>query len=124
MKRFTMAMLALSLMCSVFAGAKTSTKVVKGWVTDSICGAKGANADHADCAKKCVKEKGAKLAIVSDKDHKVLTVDNPEALAGHEGHHVSVRATKQADGSIHVADVDMLKDQGKAKSDSMSDMHK
>ena len=30
------------------------------------------------------------MVIVTDKDQKVLTVDNPDALKGHEGHHIAV----------------------------------
>jgi len=40
-------------------------------------------------------------------DQKVLTVDNPDALTGHEGHHVAV--TGQVNGeSVHVESVKML----------------
>ena len=80
---------------------------VKGWVSDSKCGAKGANAKAAECTKKCIQE-GAKMVVVTDKDQKVLTVDNPDALTGHEGHHVAVTGTVSGD-SIHVDKVKMLK---------------
>jgi hypothetical protein len=50
--------------------------------------------------KRCIKG-GASAVVVTDSDHKVLTVDNPEALNGHEGHHVAV--TGHIDGDkIHV----------------------
>ena len=84
--------------------AKDTT--VNGWVTDSGCGVKGASADHAACAKKCL-EKGAKLVVVTDEDKKVLTVENPDALKGHEGHHVAVTGHVNGD-SIHVESVKML----------------
>jgi len=79
---------------------------VNGWVSDSKCGAKGANASHAACAKKC---EGAreKLVIVTDADQKVLAVDNQDALKGHEGHHVAATGTVSKD-SIHVSSVKML----------------
>jgi hypothetical protein len=79
---------------------------VNGWVSDSKCGAKGANDKAEACTKKCLAA-GAKVVIVTDTDQKVLTVDNPDALKGHEGHHVAVTGTMTAD-SIHVGSVKML----------------
>ena len=79
---------------------------VNGYVSDSKCGAKGANAGAADCTKKCIKE-GAKMVVVTDEDQKVLTVDNPKKLTGHEGHHVAVTGKVSGD-SIHVDSVKML----------------
>ncbi len=79
---------------------------VNGWVSDSKCGAKGANAGAEACTQKCLAE-GAKMVIVTDKDQKVLTVDNPDALKGHEGHHIAVTGHVGAD-SIHVESAKML----------------
>ena len=48
--------------------------------------------------------------FTNDKDQKAWTVQNPEALKGHEGHHVSVKAHVYADkGEIHVVSVRMMK---------------
>jgi hypothetical protein len=77
---------------------------VNGYVTDSKCGAKGKTS--AECAKKCF-EKGAKVVVVTDGDDKVLTVDNPDALTEHVGHHVAVTGKVSGD-SIHVDSVKML----------------
>jgi len=79
---------------------------VNGWVTDAKCGAKGANAGGAECTKKCLAG-GEKMVIVSDKDQKVLTVDNPDALKGHEGHHIAATGSVKGD-SIHVDSMKML----------------
>jgi hypothetical protein len=83
---------------------KSST--VNGWVSDDKCGAKGANASAEACTKKCL-EKGAKMVIVTDKDQKVLMVDNPDALKGHEGHHIAATGSVKGD-SMHVDSVKML----------------
>jgi len=93
---FAFAMVALA--------ADSST--VNGWVTDSKCGVKGAHAGAEDCAKKCLAA-GAKMVVVNDADQKVLTVENPDALKGHEGHHVAVTGHVNGD-SIHVESVKML----------------
>ena len=48
--------------------------------------------------------------MVSDDDQKSWEVTNPEALKGHDGHHVQVSAHVDADkGSIEVTKVKMLK---------------
>jgi hypothetical protein len=64
------------------------------------------SADHAACAQKCL-TKGAKVVVVTDDTKQVLTVDNPEALKGHEGHHVAVTGEVKGD-SIHVEKATML----------------
>lgn len=84
--------------------AKSST--VNGWVTDAKCGAKGANAGGEACTKKCL-EAGEKMVFVTDKDKKVLTVDNPDALKEHAGHHIAVTGAVKGD-SIHVDSAKML----------------
>jgi hypothetical protein len=86
--------------------AKAST--VKGWVTDAKCGAKGANAQGEACTKKCLAA-GEKMVFVTDKDHKVLSVDNPDALKDHAGHHVAVKGQVDSSaGTIHVDSASML----------------
>jgi hypothetical protein len=97
---FVLTMLVASV---AFAGDATT---VNGWVSDSKCGVKGANAGAEACTKKCI-ESGASPVVVTDSDQKVLTVDNPDALKGHYGHHVAV--TGHIDGDkIHVDSLKML----------------
>jgi hypothetical protein len=79
---------------------------VKGWVSDDKCGAKGANDKAEACTKKCLAA-GAKMVIVTDKDQKILMVDNPDALKGHEGHHIAATGSVKGD-SIHVDSLKML----------------
>jgi hypothetical protein len=99
-------------MCFVFALTAMAfddmgkTTTVNGWVSDSKCGAKGANAGAEACTKKCL-DGGAKMVIVTDKDQKVLTVDNPDVLKDHVGHHIAVTGHVGPD-SIHVESAKML----------------
>ena len=79
---------------------------VNGWVADDKCAAKAANAGAEACTKKCLAA-GAKMVIVTDKDQKILMVDNPDALKGHEGHHIAATGTVKGD-SIHVDSAKML----------------
>jgi hypothetical protein len=49
-------------------------------------------------------------SIVSDTDGKSWTIANPDAVKGHEGHHVQIMGTADAStGQIEVASVKMLK---------------
>ncbi len=107
MRKFLFAIAALALV-SLLATASfaSDATTVNGWITDSKCGVKGAHEGAAECTKKCL-DGGASMVVVTDKDQKVLTVKNPEALKGHEGHHVAV--TGHVDGdTIHVESAKML----------------
>ena len=62
-----------------------------GFVTDTSCGAKGAKADHAACAAKCVKEHGAKYALYTSADGKVWVLSNQDEAAKMAGKEVTVK---------------------------------
>jgi hypothetical protein len=88
--------------------ASTKATTTKGWVTDAKCNVKGANANGEACTKKCLAA-GEKMVFVTDKDHQVLTVDNPDALKDHAGHHVAVKGkVDSSSGTIHVDSASML----------------
>ena len=126
MKKLVVVMFAVSALLTVGAVAKPKSSAgINGWVSDVSCGAKGANSAHADCAKKC-EDKGLALAIVTDKNHSVWKVENPEAVKGHEGHHVTVKGkTNAAKKTINITDVAMMADQGAPDKDAKhDDMHK
>jgi hypothetical protein len=108
----TMRKLFLLLLAGAFilsmasASFASDAQTVNGWVSDSSCGVKGANAGAEACTKKCIAA-GANPVLVSDKDQRVLAVDNPDVLKDHYGHHVAV--TGHIDGDkIHVDSVKML----------------
>jgi len=104
---------------TVLAAAKDMTW--NGWISDSKCGAKGANPEHAACAKTCI-EAGEKPVFVTDKDQKVVGIANPDAVKGHEGHHVQLTGTMTDNGMLHVDKVTMLSQKG-GTGGAMSDMH-
>jgi hypothetical protein len=76
----------------------------------------------ADASAKAVKVTG-KISddgktFVGDKDSKSWTIQNPDAIKGHEGHHVTLSAHVYADkGEVHVVSLKMAAD--KMKNDSM-----
>ncbi len=109
MKKLLVVLLVLTLVLVVVAFAKEAS-AVNGWVVDSKCGAKMANANGADCVKKCLAA-GAKVAFVPDGTQDVLIVDNPDSLKGHEGHHVTVTGnTDKEKKTIHVDSFKMVAD--------------
>lgn len=60
--------------------------------------------------KGTIKAEGDKYTFVADKDMKSWDIMNPDAVKGHEGHHVEVAAHVYAGkGAIHVMKVTMLK---------------
>ena len=77
-----------------------------GWISDSQCGAKGANAKAGECTTKCVKEHGAKYVFVNDADKKVYVVDAQDKVAEHAGHHVTVKGTVEGD-TLKLTSIDM-----------------
>jgi len=106
MKKIVLVVLGLFLL-SIIAMAAPKDSSWDGWISDSKCGVKGANAAHAQCAKKCVAG-GEKPVLVTDKDQKVVAIENPAAVAGHEGQHVKVSGTMTQDGALHVDTVTPL----------------
>ena len=85
MKLFVV-LLALSTVPALAA----DTSKVSGYIADSMCGAKhNSSAPDAACVKKCI-DGGAKPVFVDDAKKEVYTIDDPDSVKGHEGHHVAV----------------------------------
>jgi hypothetical protein len=107
MRKLLSIFLAIALIALVASLSFASdAQTVNGWISDSKCGAKGANAGAEACTKKCIGA-GASPVVVSDKDQTVLKVDNPDSLKDHYGHHVAVTGKVTGD-TIHVDSVKML----------------
>ncbi len=107
--------------------AKKMDKEVKvtGIVTDPACAKSGDKAKMTDeaCAKKCAED--GKLAFVNDKDGYVWSITNPEALKGHEGHHVTLKGHANAtDKSFHVMSAEMVKEKAKKETKKSEKMEK
>lgn len=98
---------------TLFAAAlMAADSSMTGWISDSNCGAKGANAKARECTTQCVKEKGAKYVFVNDADHKVYAIDDQDKVAPHAGHHVTVKGTVAGD-SLKLSDIDMAAESSK-----------
>jgi hypothetical protein len=100
MRKFSLLSAAL-LLLSIVAWAAPKDQSYSGWISDSKCGAKGANAAHAACAKKCI-DGGEKPVMVADADQKIMPIDNPDAVKDQIGQHVKVNGTMTSSGALHV----------------------
>ncbi|MDP4283220.1 MAG: hypothetical protein Q8891_02260 [Bacteroidota bacterium] len=84
-------LLLLVMVFSFTAFAGTGGKGTwTGYISDAHCGAKGNNAGHAACAKKCVKEGYAPVFVVGDK---VYAISNPEKVDNFIGDKVTIKGT-------------------------------
>jgi pentapeptide MXKDX repeat protein len=99
MKKLLAICFALALLTSVVASAQDTMQ------NDNM---------KADASKKAIDVKG-KISddgktFVSDKDGKSWAIINPEAIKGHEGHHVILNAHVYADKmQVHVMSLKMAK---------------
>ena len=102
--------------------ADMSAAKVNGYISDSKCGAMhNGTKPNAACVKKCI-DGGGKPVFVDDAKQEVYTIDDPDAVKDHYGHHVAVVGkVNDSDKTIHIASVSMLADQGKPS--GAADMH-
>jgi hypothetical protein len=64
-------------------------RTLYGYISCSVCAEKGATETHRDCIEKCL-AKGAGVVIVTDNDHYVIPIDNPDKVSGNHAHHVAL----------------------------------
>jgi hypothetical protein len=116
MKKLFVCSLALASMMSMAAFAQDTMKQDDGMKHDTM------KADKSDGKLMSVSGKISDDGkSFTDKDGKTWTVKNPEALKGHEGHDVTLKAhVYNSTSEVHVMSVKMMKS---AKKDDMkSDM--
>lgn len=97
MRRLATLTFAVTLFFAMSAMAAGTEKVVtvKGWVSDTMCAAQG----NKKCDNKDHLKQGAKLALVTDGDNKIWTVENPDKLVDHMGHYVQVKGMANAEAA-------------------------
>jgi len=101
--------MAATLFAAAFTMAADGTWT--GYISDSKCGAKGANDQAAECTTRCVKG-GAKYVFVDDADKKVYVVDAQDKVAAHAGHHVTVKGTVDGE-TLKLESIEMAAANGK-----------
>lgn len=81
-----------------------------GWVSDSHCAAKGANAGHKDCATKCVKGMGAKYVLYEPSSKKAYVLSDQEKAESFVAQEVVVKGDiDEASNTIKVASIEAKK---------------
>lgn len=107
MKRIA-AVLVLMISSYMLAAHAAGATQINGWISDSMCGAKHAGSGSA-CVKKCV-EGGMTPVFVDEQKKAVWEIDNPDAVKGFYGDHVSISATVNADKkSLHIGSISAAK---------------
>lgn len=100
MKKLMTIMFALGLLTSLSLAAQDATKQ-DTMKSDASAKAASITGKISDDGK----------TFVSDKDGKSLTISNPEAVKGHEGHHVALKGRVSADKtSVDVVSLKMADD--------------
>ncbi|MFZ0744886.1 MAG: hypothetical protein WAM85_10800 [Terracidiphilus sp.] len=100
MKRIV-ALLVLMVTSAAIAASAADSAKIDGWISDSMCGAKHAGSGAA-CVKKCI-EGGMAPVFVDAEKKAVWTIDNPDAVKGYYGDHVTITATADSSKkSVHI----------------------
>ena len=116
MKKFSIFVVCCLVMAMAAFASPKSAKMT-GWISDAMCGAKGASAAHKACTEKCMKN-GEALVFVDDKEHKVMKIANQDAVKDHAGEHVSIMASEN-DGALQVDKVTTMAEKSDAKTEHM-----
>ena len=107
MKRIVALLVVVVSFSAVAARAADSSKI-NGWISDSMCGAKHAGSGAA-CVKKCV-EGGMAPVFVDEEKKAVWKIDNPDAVKGFYGDHVTVSAKADTDAkTVHIDAIEAAK---------------
>src|SRR3954471_12930690 len=111
MKKLYAAVFTFVLGFSLLGFAQDSSTGTSGSTDKKVAKAEKKEAKAAEKGKDMqltgwVKEEGGKDVFVNDKDKQTWEISNPDAVKGHEGHHVKVKA--KLDESNHSMNVDKL----------------
>ena len=96
MKRIVFRIAAAALLVGIASLAFAAEGSWTGWVTDTACAGKGEMASNAECATKCVKDKGAKWALYNEADKSVWVLSDQAGAAKMAGKEVTVKGTADA----------------------------
>lgn len=98
----TLVVLALGGVSPLLAADAAQPTTLRGWITDSYCGARNANAEGAACARECHKS-GAALELIVD--GKTYQLSDQKSALEHLGHEVLVTGVVDKD-TIRVAKIE------------------
>ena len=90
MKKALLACTLLSGFLMVRFLSAAGEQTLYGYVSCSKCeAAKGATESHLECMQQCL-AKGADVVLVTDNDHQLIHIENPDTVSGHHAHHVAL----------------------------------
>jgi hypothetical protein len=99
--KLIIASLVIALSFSAVAANAADSTTIKGYISDSMCGAKHAGSG-AECVKGCIK-KGMAPVFVDESKKEVWKIDNPDAVKDYLGSKVTITAKADADSkSVHI----------------------
>ncbi len=102
MKRILTLLFALMMTASLGLMAQDNTKAEKKE-------AKAAEKGKSMSLTGWVRDQDGKTVFVNDKDKQTWNISNPDAVKGHEGHHVKIKAMlNEGDHSVNVENLSML----------------
>jgi hypothetical protein len=110
-KSLPLSMVALLVIAFTVDAAGQTTQTWTGWISDSACGAKGANANHKDCAVRCVSGKAAAWVFVDGNSKDVLKIQNQDAVnPGTDlGQQMKLSGHLTDNGEVHVDSISPVK---------------
>ena len=82
--------LFLLLSILVLVGHAQQSETVSGYVTDTLCGRKGANARHVDCARRSVAAGTAQYALYDEETRRLYVLEPQSTAAQYAGQRVKV----------------------------------
>lgn len=101
MGKFLAALAVVALVSAPVMAADTKGEWT-GWITDTHCGANGANREHtAACVEKCMKG-GSKAQLYIESEKKSYTLSDFSKVKDLVGQKVTVKGTLGSDGTITV----------------------
>lgn len=102
MLKFLSVLAAIALVAAPVWAADPVKGEWTGWVTDTHCGANGANKDHtAACVEKCMKG-GSKAQLYVDSEKKSYTLSDFSKVKALVGQKVTVKGSLDSAGTITI----------------------
>jgi hypothetical protein len=99
--KHVLALLAVVFVLTAMAAGAPNPTRINGWISDSMCGAKHLGT-NPECVKKCI-QSGMVPVFVDEARKAVWAIDNPDAVKGFYGDHVTVTATADTTKkSVHI----------------------
>ena len=87
--------LTVSVVPFIFA-QRSGSSIITGFITDTLCGAKGENEFHTDCAKRSVASGKVKYALYDDRARRLYVIEPQTTAEQYLGQRVRITGTLSA----------------------------